>query len=174
MKKLAALQPLSSSAFAWRQGQLTASELAIVLRRAGKQYWDLGEDSGRIHHKAFREQEDCEGLREGRLLEGSLPLSKLCVLRVASPVRLCSGQADQSFVAQTLLQNGAEMPDSLVSTLWNIIQRLKVSCVHSEMMPKMALYQGLARSDMVQGQALASCRCSGQHHLSPWSCFALV
>ena len=30
---------------------------------------------------------------------------------------------------QALIENGAEMPDALVGTLWNIIQRLKVSLI---------------------------------------------
>ncbi|KAK9801965.1 hypothetical protein WJX73_002689 [Symbiochloris irregularis] len=42
-------------------------------------------------------------------------------------IKLSEGKKSVKEFQKTLLQNGAEMPDSLVNTLWNIIQRLKPS-----------------------------------------------
>ena len=47
------------------------------------------------------------------------------VVRTAAPCSSAAG-TDTAPVQQALTENGAQMPESLVSTLWNIIQRLKV------------------------------------------------
>ena len=43
-------------------------------------------------------------------------------------IELASGQSSQREFQKALIANHAEMPDSLVQTIWNVIQRLTQVC----------------------------------------------
>ena len=43
-------------------------------------------------------------------------------------IELASGKRSLKDFKQALASNGAEMPDSLVQTIWNVIQRLSQVC----------------------------------------------